>query len=106
MANVETLVCIWIIAVTICSVSSSKLTKRTKLFNEVFDKNYNPNAPPSKPVKAGMRVQLEEIRDIDEVNEILVTRVRIHVWWRDKRLECNKLQYYFDISTTACCMET
>ena len=93
MANVKTLVCVWIIAVTSCSVSSSKLTKMTKLFNEVFDEKYNPNAPPKKPVKVWMRVQLEEIRDIDEVNEILATRVRVHVWWYDKRLEWSRRKY-------------
>ena len=49
--------------------------------------------PPSKPVKVWMRVQLEEIQDIYDVNEILVTRVRVHVWWRDKRLEWSKGKY-------------
>ena len=93
MTNVKTHFGVLIIEVTICIVSSAKLTQMTKLFNEVFDENYNPNAPPSKPVKVGMRAQLEEIRDIDDVNEILVTRVRVHVWWRDKRLQWSKEKY-------------
>ena len=87
MAVMRTGVRLWILAFIVQSVSSATLTNMTKLFKEIFDENHDPNAPPKKPVKVGMRVQLEEIRDIDDVNEILVTRVRVHIWWRDERLK-------------------
>ena len=92
MIKVRINVYAWIVAVTIGSVYSTS-TNMTKLFKEIFDENYDPNAPPKKPVKVGMRVQLEEIRDIDDVNEILVTRVRVHIWWRDERLEWSWEKY-------------
>ena len=69
------------------SVRSSTQSNMSNLFEDIFNAKYNPNAPPKKPVKVGMRVQLEEIRGIDDVNEILVTRIRVHVWWWDKRLK-------------------
>ena len=40
-----------------------------------------------------MKVELEEIRKLDDSNEILTTRLRIHAWWEDYRLDWDKDDY-------------
>ena len=59
----------------------------TNLYRDLFnDTSFYKYAPARKPTEVLIRVQLEEIGKIDDVNEMLVTRIRCHIRWKDKRL--------------------
>ena len=59
----------------------------TNLYRDLFnDTSFYRYAPARKPTEVLIRVQLEEIGKIDDVNEMLVTRIRCHIRWKDKRL--------------------
>ena len=75
----------------VCSFTTEDISN---LYRDLFnDTIYNKHAPARKPTKVLMRVQLEEIRKIDDMNEMLVTRVRVHIRWTDKRLIWDEENY-------------
>ena len=67
----------------------------TNLYRDLFnDTTFYKYAPARKPTEVQMRVQLEEIGKIDDVNEMLVTRIRCHIRWMDKRLVWDSANKY------------
>ena len=83
-------VCEFIFLLVIVHASANNISQ---LYNDLFDGSYNMNAPPKIPTDVSIEVQLEEIKDIDEVSETSTVRIRIHSWWYDDRLWWNKTEY-------------
>ena len=66
----------------------------TQLITDLFaDWGYNRYAPSEQPKIVGLYAMLEEIKAINDVSEILVTRIRTHVTWTDSRLKWNPGKY-------------
>ena len=79
----------WIFVLSTCSGQNT-----TKLINELFkDWGYNKYGPSWQPKRVGLNVILDEIKEINDLSETLVTRVRTLVWWKDSRLRWDPVQY-------------
>ena len=85
----------YFIFLTCFQTSTVKSTHVLRLFGDLFNgtTSYNKHLPAKKPTEVGMRVQLEDILEFDDLKETLTTRVRIHSWWKDNRLDWDEDNY-------------
>ena len=65
----------------------------SRLYEDLFNGTYNMHVPPQIPTDISFSVQLQEIRDINDVSETLAVKVRILSWWNDDRLLWKKDEY-------------